>query len=433
MADAEDSSNGLRPGAGIMSGVVRRAGEAMGSAEAVLRDVEDAQRERYRAEGIIAVGGMGAIEAVVDQPLGRRIARKNIHAVLEADATQVGMFVREARVTGQLQHPGIVSVHELGVDAQRRLYYTMERVEGRTLEAWIAALPDGPLDRVTLFDLLDVVVRVCDALAYAHRHGVLHCDVKPANVMVGEFGQVYLMDWGIACFLEEEARRTEKVGPRGTPTNMPPEQASGDPLDERADVFSVGALVYQILTRRPPFASVNIVQALIKAVFCEVPPLDSIPAAARTPPALARIVTKAMAPRREDRYESVSALKDALVRFMRGVDAFPRVTFLAGEDIVREGELGAEAYVIESGRCEVHKQVNGARISIRVMGPGEVFGEMAILSQGTRTASVTAIEPTTLLRITAETLGAEVDSMKPWMGALVRTLADRFRERESGR
>jgi serine/threonine-protein kinase len=338
-------------------------------------------------------------------------------------------------VTGQLQHPCIVPVHELGVDAEAHLYYTMERVEGRTLEQWVASLPAGPLDRSTLFDLLDVVVRVCDALAYAHSAGVLHCDVKPANVMVGQYGQVYLMDWGIARYLaEEQARDPSTTGPiAGTPTTMAPEQARGEPLDERADVFAAGALIYFILTRRAPFASEGFIQSLVAACLCTFPHPDQLPKAGRAPAALTRIVMRAMAAPREERFARAGELRDALVRFMRGVDAFARVTFAAGEDVVVEGEQGSEAYVIETGSCEVHRQVEGRRTSIRVMGPGEVFGEMAILSPGARTASVTALEETTLLCVTAQTLQAEVDSMKPWMGALVRTLAERFRERESSR
>jgi serine/threonine-protein kinase len=397
----------------------------------LLAAVSDAQRGRHRREGLIAQGGMGTIEGVYDRSLDRQVALKRIHEELEVDASQVAMFVREARVTGQLQHPCVVPVHELGVDDERHLYYTMERVEGRTLEEWVDGLPRAPMDRSTLFDLLDVVVRVCDALGYAHGAGILHCDVKPANIMVGRYGQVYLMDWGIARYLKEEQARDEAGPTVGTAAFMAPEQARGEPLDARADVFAVGALIYYFLTRRPPFRLEGYIQSLLASCMCTFPPLDEQTELGRAPAALSRIVLRAMAKKREDRHESVGELKDALVRFMRGVDGFPRVTFQPGQDIVVEGELGGEAYVIESGRCEVHRQIDGQRKSIRVMEAGDVFGEMAVLSPGARTASVTALEETTLLRIDADTLQAELDSMKPWMGALVRTLAERFRERES--
>jgi eukaryotic-like serine/threonine-protein kinase len=403
--------------------------------EDLVRALADAQRDRYRSQGMIAQGGMGTIEAAVDRTIDRRTVIKRLHEELERDAKQARMFVREAQVTGQLQHPGIVPVHELGVDAAGHIFYSMELVEGRTLEQWLAELPPGRLDRSALFDLLDVVVRVCDSLAYAHKSGVLHCDVKPPNIMVGEFGQVYLMDWGIARFAADEKNRDPKNSGAivGTPTHMAPEQARGEPIDERADVFAVGGLLYQIVTRRMPFAGANTIHALVNAVTCNYTHPDQVPEASGTPAALTRIVLKAMAAKPADRFASILDLKDALVRFMRGVDPFPRICFDAGETIVREGEPGSDAYVIESGRCEVHRTIDGERRSIRVMGPGEVFGEMAVLAPGARTATVTALEPTALLRITAESLQAEVESMKPWMGALVRTLAERFRDRESGR
>src|SRR5690606_28900303 len=178
----------------------------------LLEAIRDAQRDRHRPQGVIAVGGMGSVEGVHDRLLERRVVLKRIHANLANDPTQASMFVREARVTGQLAHPSVVPVHDLGADPEGHLYYTMERVEGRTLEDWVQALPPGPLDRSVLFDLLEVVVRVCDALRYAHAAGILHCDVKPANVMVGEFGQVYLMDWGIARFAAEESLREPGTG-----------------------------------------------------------------------------------------------------------------------------------------------------------------------------------------------------------------------------
>jgi len=400
----------------------------------LLEAIRDAQRDRHRPQGVIAVGGMGSVEGVHDRLLERRVVLKRIHANLANDPTQASMFVREARVTGQLAHPSVVPVHDLGADPEGHLYYTMERVEGRTLEDWVQALPPGPLDRSVLFDLLEVVVRVCDALRYAHAAGILHCDVKPANVMVGEFGQVYLMDWGIARFAAEESLREPGTGEMtGTPAFMAPEQARNEPVDERADVFAAGALIYFILTRRPPFQGQGVVDTLVNAVLCTFPPPDQVPGTGRIPPALTRILMRAMAAKREDRYRDAGELRDALVRFMRGVDAFERIAVGTDEDVVVEGEPGDDAYVIESGILEVHRLIEGKKTSIRLMGPGEVFGEMAVLSPGVRTATVTALEPSVLLRITADTLQAELDSMKPWMGALVRTLAERFRDRETQR
>lgn len=401
----------------------------------LVRSVRAEQRERYRAEGEVAAGGMGTVYQVLDRPLQRRIAKKEIHDHLAQKPDQARMFLREARLTGQLDHPNVVPVHELGVSAEGRLFFTMKMVEGRTLRSWIGDLPEtGPIERGELLDILDVVIKVCDALAFAHSRGILHCDVKAANVMVGEFGQVYLMDWGVARLLEEERNRDAVDNEEyvvGTPAHMPPEQARGAPLDERADIFAVGALLYNVLTRRPPYRGDSGVQVLAQAFLARYPLPDEVMGSGVVPLALTRIVLRAMAPKREERFATVLELKDELVKFTRGGEGFEAVVFNAGDVVVQEGEAGEEAFIIESGRCEVTQHTEQGDKRIRIMESGEVFGEMAILSPGVRTATVRAIERSVLRRVTAATLRRELDSMKPWMGAFVRTLADRFRERES--
>jgi hypothetical protein len=418
-----------RPSKRVVQSGITAQGTSLGS-EAILNVLSETQQARYQDERAIARGGMGEVEIVVDRTLERPTARKLLHRELQSDPRQLEMFMREARITGQLEHPNIVPVHELGVTDGRRLYFTMKLVQGRTLEERITSLPPGVIPRGELLDLIDVVVKVCDALAYAHSHGVLHCDVKPANVMVGEYGEVYLMDWGVAQSIRD-AEHDEKIyEPEGTvvgtPSHMPPEQARGEPLDARADVFAIGALVYHIVTRRPPFAGDNLVQAIAASYLCRFPHPDEVIGPGVLPAELVRIVLKAMSKELADRYPTIRELRDDLVRYIRGGESFPIVRVAAGEVIMLEGDEGDAAYIIERGRCEVTK----AGAVIRTMGVGEVFGEMAVLSPGRRTATVTALEDCELRRVTADTLRSELASMKPWMGAIVRTLADRFRERE---
>ncbi len=234
--------------------------------------------ERYHILGEIARGGMGIVLRAHDVGLGRDLAVKVLQSRHRGDSGIVGRFVEEARIGGQLQHPGIVPVHELGTLSDHRPYFTMKLVKGRTLAALLAERP-SPSDS-DLSRFLTIFEQVGQTVAYAHARRVIHRDLKPANVMVGSFGEVQVVDWGLAKVLAEggiadEARAleretwvsTDRGGPSGsdvesqpgsvfgTPSYMAPEQARGDlnQVDERADVFGLGAILCEILTGRPPY------------------------------------------------------------------------------------------------------------------------------------------------------------------------------------
>lgn len=413
------------------------------SASGLVEEVAARLADRLRDAGSVGRGGMARVDLVHDAALDRHVVMKRLHDHLESDATTLAMFVREARITGQLEHPNIIPVHDIGLVGQRSVYFTMKRVEGTTLAEMIQAASPGPLSHDALLDLLDATIKVCDALAFAHNKGFLHLDIKPGNVMVGDFGQVYLMDWGVARAVTahdtlSSAGRVDEVPSAsssgavlvGTATHMAPEQARGitSALDARTDVFAMGALLYHLLARVAPYDADSYWVALVRAQTGEVRPLED--AAPWAPEALVRIVKRAMAFDPAHRYQSVSDLRTDLVAFTRGGGVFEVVRCAAGEYVVREGEPGDCAYIIESGTLDVVKGQGEEQRLLRTMGAGEVFGETAILAPGNRTASVVAREATVLRRVTSETLDAEVASLKPWMGVIVRTLASRFRESE---
>jgi len=421
------------------------------SIDSILGEVRRAPAARLDVEGRTASGGMGAIDVAVDRALDRRIALKTLHPHLRSNEAAVRMFLREARLTGLLDHPHIVPVYDIGERDADRLYFSMKLVEGQTLEAIIRALPTGPLDLATLFTLLGVVLKVCDALAFAHSRGVIHCDIKPANVMVGEFGQVYVMDWGIARLVSTDGAppsepavtvpggrhdRPVEAGNTdnsviGTPCYMSPEQARGDrgKLDPRSDVFLLGTLLYEILTRRPPYVSKDRGETLDLAAAGSYPPPRHLSRDRTVPQELERIVLRAMAKLPADRYPSVTELREDLARFMRGGGDFPRKTFQPGETIIQEGEPGDSAYIILAGRCEITKSTAVGDLEVEnTLGPGDVFGETAILTESSRTATVVAIEPTTVLVVTAAVLEQELAALKPWMATLLKSLASRFRD-----
>lgn len=327
----------------------------------------------------------------------------------------------------RLDHPNIVPIHDLVADRDSA-YFVMKRVVGETLDARVDAQrglgPDG------LHELLQVFLKVCDAVAFAHSRGVIHCDLKPENIMVGEFGEVYLMDWGIASQKSERmdtppgARRAV----RGTPAYMSPEQAEGSvtAISERTDIFGLGVVLYFILTGRPPFDGKTATQSLARARKGEHEDLESA-AGWPPPPGLVRIVRKAMSPAPQDRYATVLELRHAVDTVLRSDWSLPTRLYKAGAVIVREGDFADAAYIIVRGKCAVTKTIDGRVQTLRTLEPGAVFGETGILSGDRRTATVQAVGEVTVKIVTRELFRGQLGN-DTWMGKFALALADRFRE-----
>ena len=209
---------------------------------------------------------------------------------------------------------------------------------------------------------------------------------------------------------------------------MSPEQARGDQrnIDERSDIFALGSMLFEILTGHPPYQGRSAVDVLLQAEEAAAQLPAHLPVARE----LRRVLGVAMSRAPIDRYQKVEDLQADMQGFMRGGANFPRRTYRPDEWIIRENELGDSAYILLAGRCEVLKLVDGQYESLRTLGPGDVFGETAILASTRRTASVVARTDVVAVIVTAEVLEREVDAMKPWMGAFIRTLATRFSETE---
>lgn len=310
---------------------------------------------RYEDEREIARGGMGAILRVHDRDLHRELAMKVMLEELgglEPDSTEAARlrarFLEEAQVTGQLDHPGIVPVHELGLDAGGRLYFTMKLVRGRDLRAVYEQVRKGE-EGWNLPRAVGVLLRVCEAMAFAHDKGVIHRDLKPANVMVGRFGEVYVMDWGLARVLgagaghdrRREASESRVVSARqattlagdsslatldgdivGTPAYMSPEQALGllDDLGPRSDVYSLGAMLYELLAGHMPYMPPGETRSPFTVVrlLKEGPPEPLERSARGADDELAAICDKAMARDPEARYASMLELAEDLRAYLEG-------------------------------------------------------------------------------------------------------------------
>lgn len=250
---------------------------------------------RYQLLGEIARGGIGAVLQGRDIDLGRDLAIKVLLERHRDHPEMVRRFVEEAQIGGQLQHPGIVPVYELGQFPDRRLYIAMKLVRGRTLAAILESRGSPADDRPRFLWIFE---QVCQTMAYAHARGVLHRDLKPSNIMVGSFGEVQVMDWGLAKVIEQGGVADEERAHRirdnadtirtlrsgsdagesragsvlGTPAYMAPEQARGllDTLDERADVFSLGSILCEILTGQPAFTGRSVEGLYRKAERAEL-------------------------------------------------------------------------------------------------------------------------------------------------------------------
>ncbi|MCA9571322.1 MAG: serine/threonine protein kinase, partial [Myxococcales bacterium] len=238
--------------------------------------------DRYDEKEPIGTGGMSTVLRVFDRVLLRETAQKLMDPRFSGSRRHVERFMTEARVTGQLEHPNIVPVHDYGTTPDGVPFINMKLVEGDTLEDLVAEAGDGRLDPDCLAGFIRILLKICDALAFAHSKGVIHRDLNPANIMVGPFGEVYLMDWGVSTRTDGSSIRLDG-GPdgqntdiSGTPAYMAPEQIRGLPLDSRTDVFALGATLYHVVTGHPPFPGPSAIQALNQALECDWTPLDRL-------------------------------------------------------------------------------------------------------------------------------------------------------------
>jgi serine/threonine protein kinase/regulator of sirC expression with transglutaminase-like and TPR domain len=306
---------------------------------------------RYVLRREFARGGMGLIYVAMDTAVGREVALKELlppgmdDKGTTAAPELIERFLREAKVTGQLEHPNIVPVYEIATREDGGVFYTMKLVHGRTMARRLLEIQNGPGTEASRLaerlKLLDAFNDVCNAIAYAHSRGVIHRDIKPANIMLGDFGETLVLDWGLARVRGQEessdarrkanqkafspslledgsTNRTLDGSVLGTPAYMPPEQARGelDKVDERADVYALGAILYEILSGRPPYAGGNARDILARVLVLEPESLRK--AAPHAPPDLVSLAEKAMAREPDKRLESAAILGREVMAFRDG-------------------------------------------------------------------------------------------------------------------
>jgi serine/threonine-protein kinase len=289
-------------------------------------------RPRFEARRALGEGGLGEVVAAVDQDIGREVAIKRMRPDVQSPST-VARFVDEIRTLGALEHPNILPIHDVGANDDGSLYFVMPCVRGQTLASIIQQLAAGdPLAHAhwTFERRVHVFRQLLDALAFAHARGYVHRDIKPANVMVGAFGEVFLMDWGIAKPLgasdrpmlfdvpapaATRAAETHVGALIGTPAYMSPEQARGEAVDARSDVYSLCVLLHEFLYLRHYLdhcASVEEMLAGVKETQASTFDLAAGPHQPPVPVDLAWFVRKGLAKSPADRYPSVRAMMDRL-------------------------------------------------------------------------------------------------------------------------
>ena len=269
---------------------------------------------RYELGESIGRGGMAEVYAANDRRLERTVAVKVLLPDSAHDSSFEERFRREAKVAAALNHPAIVGIYDTGEDVtgpdgHRVSYIVMEHVAGRTVRELLA-------DGLGVDQTLEIVVGVLSALEYSHRAGIVHRDIKPANVMVTGNGGVKVMDFGIARALDAVSGLTRSWSVVGTAQYMSPEQARGEPVDARSDLYSAGCLLFEMLTGQPPFSAESMVAVAYKHI-AEQPPVPSTLNPA-LPPVLDRIVARALVKDRDVRYQSAAELRADLEAVRRG-------------------------------------------------------------------------------------------------------------------
>ncbi len=298
---------------------------------------------KYSVASEIGRGGMGQVLKAYDTDLHRWVAMKVIRRGSGSDSDRLSRFVEEAQVCGQLEHPNIPPVHEMGIDEQGRVFFTMKLVKGRTLREVAQHLSIGRPEvrrEFTPIRVAQIVQQAAMGVHYANVRGVIHRDLKPENIMVGDYGEVLVMDWGLAKIVTADSDSRELYGEdpvetarsqsglmtidgvvQGTPAYLSPEQARGDAasIDERTDVFGLGSVLYECLSFRPPHAGRNVQEILTSARGGKIgAPSEVAPPGTRIPADLESICMKALSFDPESRHSSAREFQEDLQSFIEG-------------------------------------------------------------------------------------------------------------------
>ncbi|HEX2571772.1 MAG TPA: serine/threonine-protein kinase [Polyangia bacterium] len=375
--------------------------------------LDTSDETRYVVRGTMGQGGMGEVRRCLDMRIGREVAMKIVHGRGRSTPPSIEQrqrFLREARIQGQLEHPAVVPVYDLGGSADEGLYFTMKRVRGATLQQILERLSmadEAALARYSRRKLLNAFCSVCLAVDYAHARGVVHRDLKPANIMLGDFGEVYILDWGLARISGVPETRRPATAERGDPTPiqdpmagvrptvhgeilgtpgyMSPEQANGlnDQLDGRADVYSLGVILFELLTHEPLHApETDSTQVVADTLLGVTDRVTEGMRACQVPPELEAVCLRALQTAPQDRYASARELCEAVESYLDGDRDLELRRELAEGHAERACDMAAKTIALQNQgnpaiepRCAALREVGRAL----ALDPGHT-GAMAALS-----------------------------------------------------
>jgi eukaryotic-like serine/threonine-protein kinase len=346
--------------------------------------------ERYETRRLLGQGGMGEVHLCADRRIGREIAMKLLRMGPGSSSAGTTRFVREARVQGQLEHPAVVPVYDLGLTEGGTEFFTMKRVSGITLADVLQQLRSGDAEAERSFTrnkLLGMFRQVCLGVHYAHSRGVIHRDLKPGNLMLGDFGEVYIIDWGLAKVRDadgdgtvSDAAQTMAGAILGTPGYMPPEQAlSSVSVDERADVYALGAMLFEVLTLEPLHQGKR-VHELLRSTQAGVDVAARVAECARdVPPELARLCEEATQAEHRHRLASAEALAEGIEAFLEGDRDLVLRRELAERHATRAGDLARQALDGAGASEELRQEALQAAGRALALDPGSTVASATLL------------------------------------------------------
>ena len=394
--------------------------------------------DRYEVEKLLGQGGMGSVYLATDQLLDRQVAIKLMKTEV-VRRQNPGRFYREARSLARMNHPNIVTLYNCGW-YREQAYLMMEYVSGTILSTIIGARDEktGVKKELAIGEAVSIGIKVAGALSYAHHHGVIHRDIKPGNIVIGE--EVKLMDFGIAKIRQDPSITLggEHVG---TPLYMAPEQSLGREVDERTDIYSLGVVLYELLTGRPPFLATDDISLISQHM--QVTPVAPNLRNPAIPQRLSNLILRMLAKNPDMRPASadevlaelesskhelpdtlsaempkqirVSLVDRARIEALRGIPLFASISaedlselsrklkqrrYPKGQTIFHKDDSGSTLHVIKKGRVRISiPSEDGQDITLAYIGPGDFFGEMSLLDEKPRSATVTAVEDTETLTL----------------------------------